>query len=1152
MTGATGEGRIITFYSFKGGTGRSMTLANVAWILASNGHRVLVVDWDLEAPGVHRYFHPFLLDKELVGTPGLLDMIWDFALAAMNPAPEDDQWFIPYADVVKFAVSLRHSFEGGALDLLPAGRQDPTYGRKVGSFNWANFYNRLGGGHFIEALKRSMREEYDYILIDSRTGLSDTSGICTVQLPDTLVACFTLNTQSIAGASEVAAEVNRQRQENPPITFPVLMRVDDSGSTERLNLGRDYARSRFDHLLTRMDPAELQRYWGAVEIPYRSAYSYEEILATVGDRPGQRNSILAACEWLTGYLTDGAVTRLVPTDETQRRAMLAQFQQARLPMNDSSFFISSHHADHRWAEWIADVMQAAGGTVFRPWTIAAGSNLQHETDRALSRASHVLAIVSDGYLASQSTQREWRGAIETDPSGTLRRLLPVRVVPCEMPAELRNVQIIDLVGADETEATRLLLDSAIPGKPYSTASIPPKPRTARFPGGTGALRGVPDVPHEFADRLDTLAWLSDHLGRRGDPATVALTGMAGVGKSVTAAAFCRRSVGRYDQILWLDARDKTAVHQRFVEANSELDDRSAVLIVADGVGLPDELMSAFGEARFDILVTSQYRQWAAYAPTHHLDSLPALSAIKMLQRQVPGLGELEAGEIAGLVGGLPLALAQAVTYLQTTDIPPQRYVELLRRRPEAALTLVAPGAHPPAAWLALYAAVAEVGKRSQPVGQLLDLLAMFAATPLPLSALLEGRDRLNEPLRGAMRDDLDVEKLIDDLTGLYLAQRDRGDRPTVRLHPAVRALGRALVAERRPALQATAMGLLQDGRDDSDPRSPQSWPTWELLAPHVMQADTAASGQFPLLRNDVCRYLFTSGDWRRCAALVEDCPDEEGQALAGTVWYGLGAYRRSAEIFRKLFPVLLDEYGAGDTRTLYARHGMALSLHAVGNYEEATLLNEELLELHGRARDADPAQALAILGSLVNSLQGVGRSGRALHLATELHERALNLTDADAALSLNAENSLAVALYFEDRLDDARRQADAALQRCSQILGDRHPSTLSILHDLAVIVAALDGPRAARILAEEALKSRQEILGDKHPDALWSRFNVLVLDSRMDDSRPVDVTAVLAGQIAHLGVDHPELRRIRSLMKGESVALWAGHHPYLYLRRSTV
>ena len=57
--------RIVTFYSYKGGTGRSIALANVAWILAMNGNRVLVIDWDLEAPGLHRYFHPFLDDPSV-------------------------------------------------------------------------------------------------------------------------------------------------------------------------------------------------------------------------------------------------------------------------------------------------------------------------------------------------------------------------------------------------------------------------------------------------------------------------------------------------------------------------------------------------------------------------------------------------------------------------------------------------------------------------------------------------------------------------------------------------------------------------------------------------------------------------------------------------------------------------------------------------------------------------------------------------------------------------------------------------------------------------------------------------------------------------------------------------------------------------------
>ena len=86
--GERGPGRVITFYSYKGGTGRSMALANIAWILASNGYRVLVIDWDLEAPGLHRYLHPFLVDPELAGTDGVIDIVTRFSIQALTPPIE--------------------------------------------------------------------------------------------------------------------------------------------------------------------------------------------------------------------------------------------------------------------------------------------------------------------------------------------------------------------------------------------------------------------------------------------------------------------------------------------------------------------------------------------------------------------------------------------------------------------------------------------------------------------------------------------------------------------------------------------------------------------------------------------------------------------------------------------------------------------------------------------------------------------------------------------------------------------------------------------------------------------------------------------------------------------------------------------------------
>lgn len=78
-------GRILTFYSYKGGTGRSMAVANIAWILSSSGKKVPVLDWDLEAPGLHRYFRPFLIDKEMTSSEGVIDFVSNYSAEALKP-----------------------------------------------------------------------------------------------------------------------------------------------------------------------------------------------------------------------------------------------------------------------------------------------------------------------------------------------------------------------------------------------------------------------------------------------------------------------------------------------------------------------------------------------------------------------------------------------------------------------------------------------------------------------------------------------------------------------------------------------------------------------------------------------------------------------------------------------------------------------------------------------------------------------------------------------------------------------------------------------------------------------------------------------------------------------------------------------------------
>ncbi|QQS48237.1 MAG: tetratricopeptide repeat protein [Acidobacteriota bacterium] len=331
-SGEKGRGTIITFYSYKGGTGRSMALANVAWILASNGRKVLVIDWDLEAPGLHRYFAPFLVDRELTSTEGLIDFVNDYASETMTRLPEgeklDEGWYRQHADILRYAVSLDWKFpDGGTVDLVPAGRQGSSYSTRVNLFNWQTFYDKLGGGAFLEAARELMREEYDYVLIDSRTGVSDTSGICTVQMPDALVVCFTLNNQSIEGASAVAESVFQQRSQRPLRIFPVQTRVEPF-EKRKLDLRKEYARSKFarfpDHLSSRRDR---DVYLEDVQFQYIPFYAYEELLSIFGDRPEESISLLKAAERLTSYLTDGRVTRLeAPPSKEQREQILAIYE----------------------------------------------------------------------------------------------------------------------------------------------------------------------------------------------------------------------------------------------------------------------------------------------------------------------------------------------------------------------------------------------------------------------------------------------------------------------------------------------------------------------------------------------------------------------------------------------------------------------------------------------------------------------------------------------------------------------------------------------------------------------------------------------------------------------------------------------------------
>jgi MinD-like ATPase involved in chromosome partitioning or flagellar assembly len=308
----TAPGMIITFYSYAGGVGRTMTVANAALILAGSGYRVLAIDWDLESPGLHRYFRPFLPEAVSERSLGLIDVLSDPGRL------KDPRW------IRDCSVPVRSSISRGSIALIPAGRQDQDYPGRVDRLIGLDLLKVLGGESGIADLRDMLTASFDYVLIDGPTGIGKSVDICNARIPDALVALFTLNHKNIAGT---AVEAMKALDQNDKLkVFPVPTRVE-YGEADKLAAARRHARELFASFMTpTASGPDLQQdsYWYDVEIPYISYYAFEEIPPALRDEPGSSRGLTASHERLLSLIT-GRSMSVEPLEGEARREIVKAF-----------------------------------------------------------------------------------------------------------------------------------------------------------------------------------------------------------------------------------------------------------------------------------------------------------------------------------------------------------------------------------------------------------------------------------------------------------------------------------------------------------------------------------------------------------------------------------------------------------------------------------------------------------------------------------------------------------------------------------------------------------------------------------------------------------------------------------------------------------
>lgn len=289
--------RVVTFYSFKGGVGRTFALCDVAVYLVRWGYRVLCVDLDLEAPGLTRYFNGWLKDNN---APGMLEILDAWSKDASDEATS-----------VEAILPVNVPGTDGRLGLVKSGRAGDDYVRRLHAVDWQHLFDEQRAGRRLEALRERWLDQFDFVLIDSRTGWSDVGEICTIHLPDILVALFAPNDQSLDGALAVAdaskAGVARLPLDRAPLRIvPVLSRVDkDEYEAQQQWTERLLAKaSRF---LKDWDPEEETPpdVLAQLVVPYVPYWSYGERLAALRTERVSSLSVGRAHETLAALLAHG-------------------------------------------------------------------------------------------------------------------------------------------------------------------------------------------------------------------------------------------------------------------------------------------------------------------------------------------------------------------------------------------------------------------------------------------------------------------------------------------------------------------------------------------------------------------------------------------------------------------------------------------------------------------------------------------------------------------------------------------------------------------------------------------------------------------------------------------------------------------------------
>ncbi len=309
---------VATFYSMRGGVGRSTALAYTASILAARGRKVICVDMDLEAPGLAALFGK---EAEIGEERGLVHL-----LTAFDRGDEPD--------VTSHLLRLSEAEE---IYCLPAGRPDAQYARLLRLIDPASWYReeRNPLHLLLDRLANGLAFSPDVILLDARTGITTLSGPLLFDLADLSVIVFFPHPQAETGTAALvrallAARTNRRLGERSLTPEPRFL-VSPVPASKAPEVVRRYEHRSLDWIARWLSELAERRNGeeGLVESDITHFVPYREAVATsdhiLADQDVWRDFEPVA-DWIERFLPTPGEKAVIEDLSTQKVALLGELR----------------------------------------------------------------------------------------------------------------------------------------------------------------------------------------------------------------------------------------------------------------------------------------------------------------------------------------------------------------------------------------------------------------------------------------------------------------------------------------------------------------------------------------------------------------------------------------------------------------------------------------------------------------------------------------------------------------------------------------------------------------------------------------------------------------------------------------------------------